>query len=37
MNKQKQYEQEKKKLQGLNMPPSEYQEAIKALATRLGV
>lgn len=36
-NRMTQYEQEKRKLQALELPPEDYQRAIKELAERLGV
>ena len=36
-NRMVQYELEKRKLQALELPPEEYENAIKELAERLGV
>jgi hypothetical protein len=36
-SKWQKYEQEKRRLQNLNLTPAEYEEAIKKLVERLGV
>lgn len=36
-NRMTQYEQEKRKLQALELPPEEYEKAVKALAARLKI
>ena len=36
-NRMIQYEQEKRKLQALELSPEEYENAVKALADRLGI
>ena len=37
MNKYKIYEKEKRKLQQMNLTPSEYEEKLKKIAKRLGI
>ena len=37
MNKQELYEQEKKKLQQMDLTPKEYEEKIKELVERMGL
>lgn len=37
MNKQKYYEEEKKKLQKMNLTPKEYEEKLKELCELLGL